>query len=51
MELSGLGYGDATTMIVGQNSAKEPDSWVRPRRRPQGIPFKAMDKFGGRIQR
>ena len=42
-----LVYGDATTMILGQNSAKEPDSWVRPRRRPQGIPFKAMDKFGG----
>ncbi|CAB4441920.1 unnamed protein product [Rhizophagus irregularis] len=30
-------------MIVGQNSAKEPDSWVRPEGRPQQITFKAMD--------
>jgi Uma2 family endonuclease len=42
-----LEYGDDTTMIVGQNSAKEPDSWARPRRRPQHPPFKVMDKFGG----
>lgn len=42
-----LEYGYDTNMIVGQNSAKEPDSWVRPEGRPQQIPFKAMDRFGG----
>ncbi|CAB4494170.1 unnamed protein product [Rhizophagus irregularis] len=29
-----LEYGYDTNMIVGQNSVKEPDSWVRPEDRP-----------------
>jgi hypothetical protein len=28
-----LAYGDAETLILGVNSAKEPDSWVRPKGR------------------
>ena len=42
-----LMYGDDTTMIVGPNDAKEPDSCVRPKNRSNGVPFKAIDKFGG----
>src|SRR3954454_25083416 len=42
-----LEYGDDANMIVGQNSAKEPDSWVRPVRRHRHMPYKAMDRLGG----
>ncbi|CAI2178223.1 19385_t:CDS:2 [Funneliformis geosporum] len=42
-----LEYGDGSNMIVGQNSAKEPDSWIRPVKRRRSMPYKAMDRFGG----
>jgi len=41
-----LRYSDDTTMILGPNSAKEPDSWVRPRRLPRPPPARAMNRQG-----
>ncbi len=41
-----LAYFDDATMILGQNTAKEPDSMVRPERRPQPQPAQAMDRRG-----
>ncbi len=43
-----LRYGTDSTMIVGTNSAKEPDSWVRPIRRPRPSPgTQAANRLGG----
>src|SRR6266487_4873285 len=41
-----LRYFDDATMILGTNSAKEPDSMVLPLRRPQPPPAQAMDRLG-----
>ncbi|CAG8594433.1 3061_t:CDS:2 [Paraglomus brasilianum] len=41
-----LRYGDDTTMILNQNNVKEPDSWVRPVRRPRPPLTQAMDRLG-----
>ncbi|CAG8594941.1 119_t:CDS:2 [Paraglomus occultum] len=41
-----LAYFDDATMILGLNTAKEPDSMVRPVRHPRLPPAQAMDRRG-----
>ncbi|RIA99180.1 hypothetical protein C1645_731178 [Glomus cerebriforme] len=41
-----LAYGDDATLILGANSSKEPDSWVRPKNRIRPQPDAAANNLG-----